>query len=847
MLKLVSENYWLGKTETLLKELKTSEKGLTKEEASKRLNEAGLNVLQTKKNQSLILSFLSKFLNPLIIILLFASLLTAFLGELTHFLIIAAIILISVTLDFYQQYQAQEAADKLNKRISLTAMVYRNNQKEEIPVSHITLGDIIILSAGDIIPADARLLESNDLLVSESALTGESLPIEKDALASVHENATVSQRINCIFMGTNVISGEAVAVVIAIGKDSEYGKIAGELAKKRPESEFTSGIKQFGYLLMRLTFALVIIVFFTNAFIKHEVLNSFLFALALAIGLTPELLPMVITTNLSRGAVRMSKKGVIVKNLPAIENFGSMEILCTDKTGTLTEDHIRLERYEDISTKENTSVLLYGFLNSHFQTGIKSPLEQAILSHKQEIAFSHFKRIDEIPFDFNRKMLSIIVSEHSHQTMVTKGAPEEVLKKCHFYFKGEEKHELSDTIKKKIHQRFHDLSLQGFRVLAIATKPIHAKDSYTTEDESELVFLGLMAFLDPPKESAGQALLLLKTYGIEIKILTGDSELVTQKVCSDLGLEVKDVVTGEHLKNLTSEQLFHLVRKTTIFARLNPMQKEQIILSLKKHNVVVGYMGDGINDAPSLQAADIGISVNNAVDVAKESADMILLRKDLHVLKDGILEGRKTYGNIMKYIMMGTSSNFGNMFSVAGASIILPFLPMLPIQILLNNLLYDLSQLTISSDHIDTDYLKLPKKWDIGSIKHFMLIFGPISSLSDFLTFFILLKVLNAQSALFQTGWFVESLLSQTIIIFSIRTSVVPFFKSKPSLLLVISSIIVAIIALILPFSPVANLFSFVAPPIRFYIYLPFIMFFYLFSVEIAKLWFHKSFTLEKD
>lgn len=829
--------FWSLSQEDLFQKLSSQKAGLSPEEAKKRLKIFGANRLEEKKKTNVVLSFFSKFLNPLILILLFASLISAFLGELSNFFIILIIILISAGIDFYQQFNAENAAEKLKQRVSLKAEVIRSGLKQEILASEIVPGDMIFLSAGDLVPADCRIISSRELTVSESSLTGESYPVEKQ-VKTLNDSSSLSERINSVFLGTSVLSGEAEALVIKTGTATEFGKLAEHLIEKRPKTEFETGIEKFGFLLAKITLILVILVFFVNAFFKHDILNSFLFALALAVGLTPELLPVIVTINLAKGASRMAKKEVIVKDLPAIQNFGSMNVLCTDKTGTLTEDKIKLERYEDLSGQENDQVLLYGFLNSHFQTGLKSPLEKAVLTH--EVNLTGFEKIDEVPFDFIRKRLSVIVKKGRENLLITKGAPENILPHCsHVFLK--ETSELTEKNRQKILERFKDLSSEGYRVLAVAYKKIESQKTYNVDDEKNLTFLGLMAFLDPPKESAKEALSLLENAGVTLKILTGDNEIVTQKVCQELGLNIEGVMLGEEIEKLTDLELEKKMQTTNIFARLNPDQKQRIILSLKKAGNVTGFLGDGINDAPSLREADIGISVQNAVDIAKESADLILLRKDLHVLKDGVLEGRKTYGNIMKYIQMGTSSNFGNMFSVAGASLFLPFLPMLPIQILLNNLLYDVSQLTVFTDNVDPEYLQTPKKWDLKFIRHFMLIFGPISSIFDFATFFILLFIFRATVPLFQTGWFVESLVTQTLIIFSIRTVVSPFFKSWPSTPLIISSLGVALAGSILPFSPLAQIFSFAPPPLKFYLLLILLIALYLLIVEKTKVWFfHK-------
>lgn len=836
-------NYWSKKLTDLIWLLHTQDSGLTDSEALLRLKNFGANSLSRQKNSSLLSGYLKKFFDPLILILLLASIISAALGEVTEFIIISLIIITSATIDFYQQYSADQAALKLQKKVALRASVIRGGRAVELDVSGIVPGDLLSLRAGDIVPADCRLLESKELMVNQATLTGESFPQPKNAQAVVREKAELAERLNCLFMGTNLVSGEGKAVVVFTGEKTEFGKISQLLKQTRPETAFSLSVRNFGFLLLKTTLVLVIVVFFINAGLRHDVLNSFLFALSLAVGLTPELLPVIISINLAKGALRMEKKGVIVKDLPAIENFGGMSVLCTDKTGTLTEDHISLEIYEDIDGKNKPLVLSLGFLNSYFQTGIKSPMEEAILKH-QEALTQGYKKVNEILFDFQRKYLSVIAQKGKQLQLITKGAPENVLPLCVSYQRVGKILELDKIAIKKINQRFESLSNQGFRVLAVAIKQVKPKLNYSTSDEAGLTFVGLMAFLDPPKQSAKEALNILRSRGIEIKILTGDNELVTRKICQDLGMVVRGVLTGVEMEKLDDLGLINVIPNTTIFSRLNPEQKQRIILNLKNLNEVVGFLGDGINDAPGLRIADIGISVDNAVDVAKESADLILLHKDLHVLKDGVYEGRKTYGNIMKYIMMGTSSNFGNMFSVAGASIFLPFLPMLPVQILLNNLIYDLSQLFISSDKVDEEFLEKPKRWNISFIKHFMLVFGPISSIFDFLTFGILLYLFKAGAPLFQTGWFLESLITQTLIILSIRTKMVPFFKSRTSNLLLSSIVAVVFLGLLLPLLPVGKWLSFVIPPLSFYLFLPAIIVIYFLIVEFAKKWFYQRYEI---
>jgi Mg2+-importing ATPase len=648
--------------------------------------------------------------------------------------------------------------------------------------------------------------------------------------------------INYLFMGTSVVSGTGTAVVVKTGNKTEFGKIAKKLVERPPETEFDRGLRKFGFLIMQVIFLLVMFVFFINALYKRDVLESLLFAVALAVGMSLELLPMVLSINLSRGALAMSKKGVIVKRLPAIQNFGSMDVLCTDKTGTLTENKIALVLHIDSKGESSEKVLLYSFLNSYYQTGLKSPLDEAILSFKT-LDVKGFQKIDEIPFDFNRKRLSVVVEQAKERFIVTKGAPEEISKICTFFDSEEKIIDLTKELQGQIDSKYYELSSEGFRVLSVAYKKIkEEKAVYSVADESDMVFLGFVAFIDPPKESAKESLRLLAKAGVELKILTGDNEQVTRKTCERIGLKVKGVVLGSEMLQMDDDALSRVVEKANIFARVSPAQKDRIMIALKSNSHVVGFLGDGINDAPSLKTADVGISVDNAVDVAKEAADIILLQKSLTVLDDGILEGRKTFGNTMKYIIMGTSSNFGGMFSVAIASLFLPFLPMLPIQILLNNLLYDVSQSTIPTDNVDAEYVEKPKKLNVSYIRKFMIVFGPISSLFDFLTFFVMLYIFNANAPLFQTAWFIESLATQTLIIFVIRTNKTPFWKSKPSRLLLFSTLSVVGVNLVLPFTPIGKLFGLVEPPLLFYVALAILVISYLLCVEFVKKLFYKRY-----
>ncbi|MEM2913574.1 MAG: magnesium-translocating P-type ATPase [Candidatus Bathyarchaeia archaeon] len=828
--------------EDVLFRLKTSLDGLSSEEVERRLEVFGHNELVKKKRRSAVVEFLSHFQSPLVIILLIAGLISGFFGEAVNALIIFAIVMFSVALDFYQEYKAEEAAEMLKQRVATTATVLRDGVRREVRLAEIVPGDIIYLSAGDIIPADARVISVKDLFADQSALTGESFPVEKTAAPLKAYEPTITEWGNYLFMGTSVVSGSATAVVVKTGSLTEYGKIAKRLVAGEPETEFQRGIRSFGYMIMQVTFLLVIFVFFINALYMRSILDSLLFAAALAVGLTPELLPMIISVNLSKGAVSMARKDVIVKRLASMQNFGSMDVLCTDKTGTLTENRIKLVLHVDLNGDESEKVLLYSYLNSYHQTGLKSPLDEAILKFR-DVNVEGYRKVDEVPFDFVRKRLSIVVEYQNQRFMITKGAPEEVTKVCSYYEVGEVIADITDEIHRKIEQKYVELSAEGYRVLGVAYRRLREdKPIYTANDENEMVFLGFIAFLDPPKETAKESLQLLKNAGVELKVLTGDNELVTRKICEELGFEIRGVAVGGEIAQMHDDALARVVEEANVFCRVTPAQKNRIINALKSNGHVVGFMGDGINDAPSLKTADVGISVENAVDVAKESADIILLQTDLRVLHDGVLEGRKTFGNTMKYIMMGVSSNFGNMFSVAGASLFLPFLPMLPIQILLNNLLYDFSQLTIPTDEVDQEYIEKPKRWDIHFIRRFMVCLGPVSSLFDFLTFFIMLYAFNAYEQLFQTAWFIESLSSQTLVIFVIRTKKSPFWKSNPSKLLLLSNMAIIAFALILPYTPLGAIFQFVEPPATFFIALAAILGAYIALAEIVKKWFYKRY-----
>lgn len=767
-------------------------------------------------------------------------------------IIIFSIVILSVVLDVYQESKAEKSAETLKKRVVTTATVLRDGAKKEVQLSEVVPGDLVYLSAGDIVPADSRLISQKDLYADQSGLTGESFPVEKTTETTTStKNSTIAEATNYVFLGTSVVSGTATAVAVKTGSSTEYGKIAKGLVERAPETEFERGLRRFGLLITQVALVLVIFVFFTNAFLKPavsneqaDILESLLFAVALAVGLTPELLPMIVSVNLSKGALEMSKKDVIVKRLASIQNFGNMDVLCTDKTGTLTENVITLVLHVDFEGKDSEKVLQYAYMNSYYETGLKSPLDDAILRYKH-LEVKDYDKMDEVPFDFIRRRVSIVVQHQKGRMMICKGALEEIVNVCSRVELDNKTTDLTREHQRRIQDNYHKLSSQGFRVLGVSYKRIGEKPAYSVKDETDMIFLGFTAFMDPPKESSKESLQLLEKSGIELKILTGDNELVTRKICEQLDFEIKGVVLGSDVARLQDDALARIVEKANVFARVSPAQKDRIMSALKKNGHVVGFLGDGINDATSMHTADVGISVENAVDVAKESADIILLRKDLTVLNEGALQGRKTFGNTMKYVLMGISSNFGNMFSAAGASVFLPFLPMLPKQILLNNMLYDMSEVAIPTDNVDQEYIEKPKRLDTKYIRNFMFFFGPISSIFDFLTFFIMLELFNGYTniALFRTAWFIESLCTQTLVIFAIRTRKTPFFKSKPSTALLATSLIVVGIAIAIPFTPLGGLFEFEAPPIRFFAFLAAFVGAYLLLVETLKRFFYKRYA----
>jgi P-type Mg2+ transporter len=818
---------------TQFEQLQSSEQGLTGEEASQRLEKYGPNDTTGTKHGSGPVQFLHLFLNPLILILILASIVSAALGDQVDASIILIIVLLSNMLNFVQTYRSQKAVDKLRSSVAPTATALRDGKWIEIPRSNLVPGDMIRLTAGDMVPADARLVKATDLQVQQAALTGESQPVEKSADDASVLTESLAEVHNRVFLGTSVMSGSATALVTATGRNTAFGDIAASLGSRPPQTEFERGMQGFSLLIVKTVFFLVLFIFLIGVLGHHQPLETILFAISLAVGLTPEGLPAITTVTLSVGAERMAKQKVIVKYLESIENFGSIDTFCSDKTGTLTSGETQLEGHLDLSNQTSDRVLLFGNLNSSYETGIKSTLDEALLQYGK-VDRSGYCKVGEIPFDFERRRLSVIVQHGDELLLITKGAPESILPFCSTYEINGERKPLDDAARANFAKMYQDLNTHGYRVLAVAYRLVPQEAHYGVMDEQSMVLLGFLTFADPPKPDAAQVLQALKNDGVKVKILTGDNELVTRHVCEQVGLESRRIVLGSELDQMPDEALAKIVEQVTVFARVSPRQKNRIILALKSRKHVVGYMGDGINDAPSLHTADIGISVSTGVDVAKEAASIILLEKSLQVLHNGILEGRKAFGNVMKYLLMGTSSNFGNMFSLAGAYVFLPFLPMLPSQILLNNLLYDTSQIAIPTDHVDPSFMKKPQRWDISLISKFMIVIGPISSIFDFLTFFILLHVFHAGPVLFHTGWFVESLSTQTLVLFIIRTAGNPL-RSLPSLLLTMTVLLVVAIGLLLPYTPLADPLGFTPLPGLYSLFLIAMTVTYLLLVELVK------------
>jgi Mg2+-importing ATPase len=831
--------YWSQSAEDLLRSLHSSPQGLSGVEARQRLEQSGLNLIQAKKQATALALFLNQFKSPIVIILLIATGISAALQDWPDALIILAIVLSSALLSFSQEYSASQAAEKLRAQITLKTKVWRDGKAQTIPSEQVVPGDVVDLNAGGLVPADGIVLEARDFFVSQAALTGETYPVEKQPGVST-PTATLAERTNVVFMGTSVRSGSARILITQTGSKTAFGQLAARLTLRPPETEFERGIRHLGYLLSEVMFLLVLAIFAANVFFHKPILDSLLFSIALAVGLTPQLLPAIININLSRGSQIMAKSGVIVRRLESIENFGSMDVLCTDKTGTLTEGVVKLDAANDPQGQPSQAVLRLAYLNAYFESGLSNPLDEAIRTMPRP-DISGVSKVDEIPYDFVRKRLSVVVEEKGERVMVVKGALEAILAACSQVQQGAGTVSLTSEEETKLCDRFTGWSEQGFRVLGVASKAVPAKPAYSREDEADLVFEGFLLFFDPPKPGVSETIAELARLGVQLKIITGDNRLVAMHTAKAVGLEVTGLMTGAEVDDMRSGGLMHRAEKTNLFAEVDPNQKERIILALKKTGHVVGYMGDGINDAPSLHSADVGISVDNAVDVAKEAADFVLLKQDLDVLKQGIIEGRKTFANTLKYTFMAVSANFGNMFSMAGASVFLPYLPMLPKQILLINFLTDLPELTISGDRVDHTFIERPHRWNVSFIRRFMVVFGLLSSVFDYLTFGLLLTLLRSNEAHFQTGWFIESVLSASLVVFAVRTRL-PFNRSQPSRAMLAVSGLVAAVVLILPYTPLAALFGFKPLPAFVLLAIFVIVAAYFTSAEMAKRWFFKRY-----
>lgn len=834
----VKNNFWNLSPEDAYHKVAANANGLDDLEATHRLKQYGPNSIKSNTNSSLFILFIAQFKSPITLLLIVAALLSAGLGDISDTLIILCIILLSSFLGFWQEKGAQNAVKELLKMVRLKCRVIRNGTSKEIAVEEVVPGDVVVLSAGDIIPGDCLILDSKDLFVDEAAFTGETFPVEKSSGAPLAANTVLSKRSNTLFMGASVISGKATALVMATAKQTEFGKISANLQLRVPETNFEAGIRKFGYLLMEVTLVLVIIIFGVNVFLHKPVLDSFLFSLALAVGLTPQLLPAIISVNLSIGAKRMAKLQVIVKRLSSIENIGSMNILCSDKTGTITQGKVNLKDTLDIDGKHNAKVLQYAWLNASLQRGFRNPIDEAICLAYKDTSDTYTAK-NEIPYDFIRKRLTIVVQGEKTNLAITKGALNAILSICTHAEISEGKLTAISEASASITKQYEELSEAGFRTLGVAYKPVNEASNFTRDDEKQMIFLGFVTLFDPPKPNVEAIITKLDTLGVKLKIITGDNALVAKSLALQVGIKDPKILTGAALQKMTKAALMHQVLATDIFAEVEPNQKEQLIFLLKSSGNVVGFMGDGINDAPALHTADVGISVDTAVDVAKEAADIVLLSQDLDVLTNGIIEGRKTFTNTMKYIFMATSANFGNMFSMAGASLFLPFLPLLPKQILLTNLLTDFPEMAIATDRVDALTIASPQRWNLSFIRKFMIVFGLLSSVFDFLMFAILLLVFQAKEKEFQTAWFIESVISATLIVLVVRTKL-SFFKSLPGKYLSIATAIIILFVLILPFTPLSVWFSFVKLPFLFYLWMFLLIATYILCAEIVKHLFYK-------
>ncbi len=834
---------------TALERLGTSPDGLSEPEAAARLEQHGPNVVADEQRHDRLRLFMRACVNPLVILLAVLAGVSFATGDVRAAVVMTAMIVLGVVLRFTQEARADAAAEKLRAMIRVTATAVRDGVPREEPLEALVPGDVVQLSAGDMIPADVRILTCRDLFVTQASLTGESLPVEKFETAGATGAETPLELQNLCFLGTAVESGTAAAVVVETGPRTYLGAIASSLTGPPVQTAFDQGVARFTWLMIRFILVMVPLVFVINGVTKHDWKEAFFFALAVAVGLTPEMLPMIVSVCLSRGALLMSRKKVIVKRLNAIQNLGAMDVLCTDKTGTLTQDHVILEHHCDVARNEDDGVLALAYLNSHFQTGLKNVLDRAVLDHHElheHVAIPEWNKVDEIPFDFSRRVMSVVVEtpEHVHR-LICKGAPEEVFKRSTRFELDGEVNPIDPVLIEDLREEHEMLSRDGFRVLALAYRDFDApRATYGKDDEADLILAGYVAFLDPPKETALDAVEALTARGVAVKILTGDNDLVTRKICQNVGIPIETVLLGNQVEAMSDGELGAAAERTTVFARMTPGDKQRVIQALQARQHVVGFLGDGINDAPALRACDVGISVDTAVDIAKEAADIILLEKSLLVLGDGVQEGRRVFCNILKYVRMGASSNFGNMFSVLGASVFLPFVPMAPLQILTNNLLYDFSQVPIPTDEVDPEQVAVPRPWSMQDITRFILFIGPCSSVFDYTTYFIMLYVFGcwdpAQAALFQTGWFVESLLTQTLIIHVIRTNRIPFLQSRASVPLIVTTMAIMVFGIWLPTSPLAHSLGLRQLPHLYWPLVALTLLAYVALTQVVKTWLHR-------
>ncbi|GEM84451.1 magnesium-translocating P-type ATPase [Meiothermus hypogaeus NBRC 106114] len=836
--------YWAEALEGLWTRLKSQPDGLNPAEARRRLQQWGPNTLQAQRRTTALAVLLAQFKSPLVLMLVFAASVSALVQEWLDAFIVLLIVLGSALLSFVQEYSASRAVEKLLARVQVRVWLLRGGQTLHLPAEEVVPGDVVLLSAGSLIPADGRVLEAKDFFVSQAALTGETFPVEKRP-GVVPPEASLSERTNCVFMGTSVRSGTARMLVVETGASTAFGKIADRLALRPPETEFERGIRQFGFLLTQVMLLMVLLVFAVNVFGEKPPIDSLLFAIALAVGLTPELLPAIIGVNLAKGAQRMARHGVIVRRLSAIENLGSMDVLCTDKTGTLTEGVVRLDGALDSGGRPSSQVLRQAFWNAYFQTGLANPLDQAIVeaASRAGLDAAQVEKVDEIPYDFGRKRLSVVMEQSGARMLVSKGALEQILEVCTDLEEEGQVRPLDDADLERLEALYSHYSEQGYRVLGLACKPVSTQQAvFTRDDEQDLTFQGFLLFFDPPKAGVQDTLTQLARLGVNLKIITGDNRKVAAHLAAQVGMEVRGLLTGRELATLPDEALWHQAERCNLFVEVDPTQKERLILALQKTGHVVGYMGDGINDAPALHAADVGISVDQAVDVAKEAADLVLLESDLDVLREGIEEGRKTFANTLKYIFTTTSANFGNMFSMAGASAFLPFLPLLAKQILLNNFLSDLPAVGLATDNVDREWLEKPHRLDMRFIRNFMVVFGLISSVFDYLTFGLLLWVFRASPEQFRTGWFMESLLTELLVALVVRTRR-PFFQSRPGRLLLWSTLLLTVLAVLMPYLPFSDVFGLVPLPYPLLLGLLGLTLLYVLLVEWVKGVFYQRFS----